>query len=157
MKNNKGLSTVVTTLIIILLVLVAVGIIWGVVNNLLGKSKGTIESSTKCLDLELRATKVIEGNASVNSSDMGNYNVTLQRSASGDTEEVYAKLVFYNAGGNTPVLDFGEGFLPLETKTAKINSSNGFTGATKVEVTVFYLDESGIEKLCASGTTSYSF
>jgi len=58
MKNTKGLSTVVTTLIIILLVLVAIGIIWGVVNNLLGKSSGTIEISTKCLDVNVKATKV---------------------------------------------------------------------------------------------------
>jgi hypothetical protein len=58
MKNNKGLSQVVTTLIIILLVLVAIGIIWGVVSNLLDKSKITISSSTRCMDLDVKATKI---------------------------------------------------------------------------------------------------
>ena len=160
MKNNKGLSTVVTTLIIILLVLVAVGIIWGVVNNLLGKSKGTIESSTKCLDLEIRATKVVEwqDNSTGEPYD-GNYNVTLRRTASGDDEAIYAKLVFYRATGNTPVLDFGVSLLPLETKTEWITSAEtgNFTSASKVEVTTYYLDESGNEKLCPAGTTEFNF
>ena len=156
MKNKKGLSTVVTTLIIILLVLVAVGIIWGVVNNLLGKSKGTIESSTKCLDLEIRATKVVAWNATV---EEGDYNVTLQRAASGDEGAIYAKLVFYSATGNTGVLDFGVSLLPLETKTEWITSAEtgNFTTANKVEVTTYYLDESGNEKLCPAGTTSFKF
>ena len=77
MKNKKGLSQVVTTLIIILLVLVAIGIIWGVVSNLLDKSKGTIESSTKCMDLDVKATKVVDN------SD-GSFDVTLTRTANGE-------------------------------------------------------------------------
>jgi len=160
MRNNKGLSTVVTTLIIILLVLVAVGIIWVVVNNLLGKSKGTIESSTKCLDLEIRANKVIEWDADADvTSAAGDYNVTLKRTASGDEEAIYAKIVLYSDTGNTPVLDFGSGLLPLQTTTIHITSANtvNFTSANKIEVTTFYLDESGNEKLCPSGTTEFKF
>lgn len=154
MKNKKGLSTVVTTLIIVLLVLVAVGIIWGVVNNLLGKSKGTIETSTKCLDLDVKATKVIEVNAT---SDPGVYNVTLQRSASGDDESIYAKIVLYNANGNSGVIDFSQSLLPLETKTVQITDPSNLTGANKVEVTSYYLDDNGNEKLCPAGTTSFKF
>ena len=155
MRNNKGLSTVVTTLIIILLVLVAVGIIWGVVNNLLTKSKGTIESSTKCLDLEVRATKVLELSTNIT----GEYNVTLQRSASGDDETIYAKIVLYNANGNTPVIDFNQGLGLLQTSTVTIdgNTTGNFASADKIEVTPYYLDESGNAKLCASGTTSFKF
>ena len=36
-KQKKGLSTVVTTLIIVLLVLAAIGIIWNPIKNLLTK------------------------------------------------------------------------------------------------------------------------
>lgn len=158
MKNNKGLSTVVTTLIIILLVLVAVGIIWGVVNNLLGKSKSTIESSTKCLDLEVRANKVIEWDDN-DTLGAGDYNITLKRTASGEDEVVYTKLVLYSATGNTPVIDFGVSLLPLETKTQWITSeqTSNFTEGNKIEVTTYYLDESGNEKLCPSGTTEFKF
>ena len=156
MRNNKGLSTVVTTLIIILLVLVAVGIIWGVVNNLLSKSKGTIETSTKCFDIDVRATKIVEGNQS-DATSVGKYNVTLHRSASGDAEAVYAKLVIFNSEGNTAVLDFGQGLMPLDTITNEVDSAINMTNADKIDVTAFYLDENGNENLCPSGTNTFSF
>jgi flagellin-like protein len=49
--EKKGLSAVVTTLIIILLVLVAVGIIWVVVRNVVEEGGSTIDLSVKCLDV----------------------------------------------------------------------------------------------------------
>jgi hypothetical protein len=128
---------------------VAVGIIWGVVNNLLGKSKDTIESSTKCLDLEVRATKVVQG------SD-GDYNITVQRTSSGDDESVYAKLVLYSATNNSAVLDWSAALNPLDMKTTEFLGT-GVANATKVDVTVYYLDENGNEKLCPSGTNSFKF
>ena len=44
-KNRKGLSEIIGTLIVIVLVLLAAGIVWGVVNNIL---KDKIKSSTSC-------------------------------------------------------------------------------------------------------------
>ena len=159
MQNKKGLSTVVTTLIIILLVLVAVGIIWGVVNNLLSKSEGTIESSTKCLDLDVRAIKVLNVSA-MNGDEPVNYSITLHRKGIGDNEYVYAKLVIFSAIDNSPVKDFvsGDGTLlglsPLDTLTGYLNDT--VANATKIEVTPYYLDENGIEKIC-SGTNTFNF
>lgn len=149
-KNSKGLSGIVTTLIIILLTLVAVGVIWGVVSNLLGKSTGTVSTSSKCLDVEVRATKVI------NSSSDGNYNVTLKRSSTGDEEGVGAKVVFYSDTGNSDPFDFGDTLIPLEVSTKEITGT-GVTNADKVEVTVYFIDEeSGKETLCSS-STSFEF
>ena len=144
MKNNKGLSTVVTTLIIILLVLVAVGIIWGVVNNLLGKSTGTIETSTKCLDVDVRATKVIQG------GDLDSYNVTLYRAPTGD-DEVSAKVVFVSDTENSEALNFGLFLGPLDRLTAEV--SGAIENATSVEVTTYFEDDSGKEKYCPITTT----
>ena len=149
MKNKKGLSTVVTTLIIVLLVLVAVGIIWGVVNNLLSKSKTSIETGTKCLDLDITAVKVI------NTTTSGDYDVTLRRGASGDDEEIYAKIVFYNDSTNTAVLDFTEGLTPLETNT--LNMSTELLNANKVEITPYYMDDNGNDALCPAGTFVFKF
>lgn len=59
MKNKRGLSTVVTTLIIILLVLVSVGIIWGVVNNLLQKQKEEISTEKFTLDLQVKKFQIV--------------------------------------------------------------------------------------------------
>jgi hypothetical protein len=144
MKNNKGLSTVVTTLIIILLVLVAVGIIWGVVNNLLGKSSGTIETSTKCLDVDVRATKVTQGLTSTS------YNVTLYRAPTGDSE-VGAKVVFVSDTENSGAIEFGTTLEPLDRFTRELPA--GIANATSVEVTTYFEDDSGKEKFCPITTT----
>jgi len=144
MNNKQGLSTVVTTLIIILLVLVAVGIIWGVVNNLLTKSSETIGSSTKCLDLDIRATKIANNSADGTDDD---YKVTLKRSSAGDNEEIYAKVFFTNSAGDSYIGDFTNGLLPLASDTMNFDQTT-VANATKVEVTAYYLDKSGAEKLC---------
>lgn len=152
-KNNRGLSTVVTTLIIILLVLVAVGIIWGVVNNLLNKSSGTIESSTQCFDIDVKATKVL--NNSVHGVDGDDdYLVTLKRGSMGGDKEIYAKLVFSSPTETSVVYDFDTGLTPLASATLPFddvmdNADNPVENATKIEVTPYYLDESGSEALCS--------
>ena len=140
MRNNKGLSTVVTTLIIILLVLVAVGIIWGVVNNLLNKTKGKIQSSAECFDLDVSAVNVLPVNESVTPGD--DYKVFLKRSAGGTDNTNYAKVAFSDAGGTSVLKDFTTGILPLETKSMEFNDTTVFN-ATKVEVTAYYTDEIG--------------
>jgi len=144
-KNVRGLSTVVTTLIIILLVLVAVGIIWGVVNNLLNKSSSTIEASTACFDLDVKATKVILDPAGAGDDD---YIITLKRSSGGDNNLVYAKLILSSAAGTGELLDFDIGMLPLESKTSLPYPDYSVFNATKIEVTAYYLDDSGSEQLC---------
>jgi hypothetical protein len=152
-KNNKGLSTVVTTLIIILLVLVATGIIWGVVNNLLGRSTSNIQTSAKCLDVDIKATKVIPASNSTNET---NYNVTLRRSSTGDQDMLfYAKVVFYNDQDNSGPVDFGTGLTPIKTATLKIDGDIG--NATKVEITPYFVDpDSGKSQLCPT-TTEFEF
>src|SRR3989344_4830207 len=45
--NKKGLSTVVTTLIIVLLVIVAIGIIWAVIGNLIRTGSGEVNVVVK--------------------------------------------------------------------------------------------------------------
>ena len=53
MRGKQGLSTVVTTLIIILLVLVAIGIIWTVVKNVITGSGEQIDINTRCVTTNL--------------------------------------------------------------------------------------------------------
>lgn len=48
MKYKKGLSAVVATLLLVLLSVVAVGIVWGVINNMV---KEGLESSEACYDI----------------------------------------------------------------------------------------------------------
>ena len=53
MKNKKGLSAVVTTLIIILLVLVAVGIIWVVIQNVVTEGSEQVKSGASCIGVQV--------------------------------------------------------------------------------------------------------
>jgi len=148
MENKRGLSAIVATLIIILLVLVAVGIIWVVVRNLLQEGAEQVDISTKCMAVDVRAVSV----ATV-AGEAGNYSVTLRRTAGGEAIGG-VKISLFNETGNSGVLD---GFLvlsELETRTETVVA--GVTNANKLEFTVYFLDASGNERLC-SQTNPYSF
>ena len=56
--KKKGLSTVVTTLIIILLVLVAVGIVWVVISNLIREGVEEVSLGKFTIDLNIKDVKI---------------------------------------------------------------------------------------------------
>ena len=87
-NSKKGLSTVVTTLIIILLVLVAIGTIWVVISNVISEGTQSADWAVKCLEVSVKATSVT--NCISTSCD-----VTLSRTGSGDAING-VKLVFRN-------------------------------------------------------------
>lgn len=148
MKNKKGLSGIVTTLIIILLVLVAIGVIWTVVSNLLDNSTNKITQANKCLDIDVRATKVVEGTDS--------YNVTLKRSATGEGE-VSAMVVVYSEDANTEPMDFVQVLTPLATVTNNVDPTNFVDNATRIEVTPYFLDPETNKQTLCSTTTKFEF
>jgi flagellin-like protein len=153
MKNNKGLSGIVTTLIIILLVLVAVGVIWQVVGGLLSSSTSKIASSSICLDLGLSVKKV-------NQTSTGVYDITLARTGTGIDEDVYAKIVLFNdAGDASDVLDFDTALGTLATKMKPFDTTSGTAqvdDASRMEYTPYFIDEeTGKEILCQ--TSEFEF
>lgn len=149
MKNKKGLSDIVTTLIIILLVLVAIGVIWAVVSNLLDNSTNKISQANKCLDIDVRATRVVE-------TTTGNYNVTLQRSSTGEGQ-VGAKIQVLSATDASGVINFGEGVMlnPLDIMTREVNAE--LASATTVRVTPYFLDENTNKETLCPTTTEFNF
>lgn len=96
MKSKKGLSTVVTTLIIILLVLVAIGIIWFVIQGLIEDTIEDIDVLSACPQIILKATAV-ECSISGENSDCS---VTLRREDTSDYEVSSVDLVFINKTGD---------------------------------------------------------
>jgi len=148
MKNTKGLSAVVTTLIIILLAIVAVGIIWVVVDQVLKSGAEQIDYTTKCfaVDLEFVSVTAVTGEA-------GNYSVSLKRNAGGD-EMAGVKVALFNVTGNSGVIDFNATIPELETVTQKINTTD-LTGANKIEFTGYFEDASGNEHLCTTDTATF--
>jgi flagellin-like protein len=140
MKNKKGLSGIVTTLIIILLVFVAVGVIWAVVGDLLDTSTDSITSSSNCLAIQVS----VEG---YNFTD-GEYELTIKRSGSGKDEEIGLYVQFENSTQSGDEQDFGETFSQGEKKTQSFTP--GVTNATKIIITPFFIEENGNKARCPS-------
>ena len=63
--DKRGLSGVITTLILILLTLVAIGVIWVVVANLIGEGANTINTGQFTLDLVIDEVIVTDTRANV--------------------------------------------------------------------------------------------
>lgn len=143
MKNNKrGISNIIVTLMMIVLVLVAVAIVWGVVNNILEGGAEQINLGTKCLDVNVRAT---------NLACIGTVcDVTVTRNAGG--EDIGGiKLIFTNSTGTENYIhDVSGNMAPLEVKTETSINTIGVSDADNVEVVVYFKDALGNEQLCST-------
>ena len=158
-SNKRGLSTVVTTLIIILLVLVAIGIIWIVVRGVIETGTETADYAVKCLAVDVRANAVscclYNGTACNASATFSYCNVTLERKAGGDPIGG-VKMVFHNTttADSSAVLDsvdlgIPNGIDPLTVETTDFINTT-LTGTDKLVVTVYFLDESGEDQICST-------
>ena len=147
-KNKQGMSAVVTTLIIILLVIVALGIIWVVVKNVIQSGVEQVELSEKCMSVEIQATKLTE-------TASGNYSLTLSRTGSGEEIIGGVTVVFANTTSNTysSPTDFGTPLAPLETKTQDLLDT-GVDGANKIEMTVYFVNDLGETEICPTTRTT---
>jgi flagellin-like protein len=149
--NKKGISTIVVTIILIVFVLVAAGIVWVIIQNILESGTSDIGLGVSCLKINLVATKMICSGETCN--------VTINRKAGGkDIEGV--KLIFSNSdSGNvgTTVEDFPGNILELGTITTS-GMAHGLTGEQPdtVEVAVYFIDEGEREQICPQ-TKKFSF
>ena len=149
--NKSGMSTIIVTIIMIVLVLVAVGVIWSIVNGILEEGASDIGLGAKCLNVNLVATKMVCAGATCD--------VTLNRKAGGE-DIGGAKLIFSNSGsGNvgTTVEDV-LGNIPQLGTTIASSITHGLTGEQPdtVEVAVYFLSDSGSEEIC-SQTKTFKF
>ena len=141
LKDVRGLSNVIVTLIMIVLVLIAVGLIWTAVQGTIESGTEQIEISSKCLKVDIKATKLACTTAGV-------CNVTITRSVGGDDLEGI-KLSLTNAVGETNYIhDIPGNIVPLETKT-ELAIDTGITDVSRVEVAPYFLDNAGQEQLCS--------
>mgnify|MGYP001589054251 CR=1 FL=1 len=92
MRNTKGLSTVVTTLIIILLVFVAIGIVWAVVQGIFTRGTEQVEGGLDCA-----TTMLVVESAGKN---LTHYKVVVSRDATG-IDEAVTKVILVFGDGNT--------------------------------------------------------
>lgn len=156
-NNKKGLSAIITTLLVVMLVLVAVGIVWAVVSGVLRGGAEDLEYSAKCLNIDLRANAVVCTGADPDVCD-----VTFERTGSEYDEIAGVKLVFRNSTeANSGIIDKDdvanlEGNIEhLAGKTVTEIPTN-LVAPDSIEVTAYFEDASGNEKLCAQ-TTTFTF
>ena len=149
--NKKGVSTIVITVIMVVLVLVAVGIDWAVVNNLITKSAGGADVAGKCLGIDVRAT-------AVSATCVATCTVTLSRTGAGDDVLAGVKVVFRDtvAGTSTLTAIDSPNDVPALTGRNTLSLTTGVAAPNKVEITPYFKDASGNDQLCQT-TTSFEF
>jgi flagellin-like protein len=64
-KNRRGISTIIATLLLILLTIVLIGILWVVIRNVTSSASAGINLGGLTLDLKIQAANVIQSNLSV--------------------------------------------------------------------------------------------
>jgi len=145
MQNKKGLSDIVVTLIIIVLSLVAVGVVWTVVNNLLKGQTSTADITTKCLGVNLEVTKLVCGTAAPKLC-----NLSVSRTGTGTDALGGVKVVFEEANGTRTAAALSKsGDVPALVGASYTLLSSGLTAPKKIEVTPYFTDTSGSEQLCS--------
>lgn len=93
-KNKRGLSEVVTAIIVILLVLVAIGIIWVVVSNLLNQGASEAEGGVECITTQISIESATKVDGPDTDTIPDSYNVVVTRGTGGPDTITNIKLVF---------------------------------------------------------------
>jgi len=142
MKNKKGLSAIIVTLMMIAFALIAVGIVWVVINNVIEGGTDDIEKTQKCMDVDFTDVSMEHEFGPLTDN---NYIVSLKMGTSvEDLDGV--KLIFKNEDGDlsevfdSEDLDVDGDFSPLNT--VKITQAFADIGIdediTEVQVNAYF-------------------
>lgn len=142
MKNRKAMSEIITTIIMVVLALVAVAIIWGIISSVVSDKGAQAEINQKCLDVVLNVEGFVCSATSCT--------ITITRAAGGD-DFSGLKVVLKNSTSASQVIDSPGTIQQLGTVT-KIVTSTTFSEATTtgVEVTPYFNDISGVAQICST-------
>jgi hypothetical protein len=135
-KNRRGLSTIIITLILIVLSLVAIGAIWLVVNNLLKDKANQVGTSGLTLDLEIE--HVYQQNDSLN--------VGVKRNVG---EGTITKLNFvFSDGESSTVITREVNLSELDSRDFVFQFSNlNITNIKSISIAPVFLSNSGTEMM----------
>jgi len=136
-SSKKALSTIVATLIILLLVMVAVGIVWIVVRNVIQQGAEQVSLGKLTLDLQIQQVKILNSNT-----------ISVKVSRQTGAGEFTGLSFVVEDGDQTEVVDVNVSMAELEQRTfnltlAGINTAN----LKKVSVAPVFTLESGKEAI----------
>ncbi len=129
-KNKRGVSQVLVTVLIIILVLGLVGIVWAVVSGVVQKGTEDIEGASSCLGISFDVSPVCDANEC---------NVTVKRNAGGGDIGGLKVVAFDSEGVSDDIVFDSKGNLE-ELSSKKIEYSLSGTlrvKPSKVEVTPY--------------------
>jgi flagellin-like protein len=144
-KNSKrGLSAIVTTLIIILLVFIAIGIVWVVIQDVIKGGTESIDYQSQCLEIGLSVSQAQVLSATTIS-------VAVTRSARGEAIDGVKVTIPQDDGTWSQVVTVPGDIEELVTSSLGILNFAGNTSLvdpTGVTVTPYFVDGVGNEILC---------
>jgi hypothetical protein len=139
--GKKGISDILITVIMIGLVLVAIGVVWAVINNLVGSKTDEVSINSDCLAIDLRPTIA-------NCSVGGACDVYIKRNAGGD-EFSGIKMVFYHLNGTSSTKEATGNIEPLATVKKQ---ATGLANVTRVEISAYFTNEVGEQQVCSQSS-----
>ena len=144
--GKRGISDIIVSLIMIVIVLGAITIVWFLIRGFVGGSAEQINTGTQCLEADVEPISLV-----CTGTNNATCEVTLSR-GTGGKEIGGVKLVFTNSSGTKNyVYDVPGNINVLETKTVSgVNTS--ITNANTVDVVVYFKDNAGKEQLCSTKT-----
>lgn len=151
MKEKRGLSGIIETIVLVLLVLLAVGIVWAVVQGLIvGKTEEIAQMSNT---LELQITKVNTTNQPADTIA-----VQVERGA-GEGDIAGIRFILDNGDENSLIdnTNADAKLQPYAKKTFDVTSTDfDLTTLKKVEVVAIFEDEAGEFYYGSTALDSYS-
>ncbi|MFC1666090.1 archaellin/type IV pilin N-terminal domain-containing protein [Nanoarchaeota archaeon] len=124
MKGNKGISTIITTVLMIVLVLAAVGVVWAVIQNILSEQEKEITSGLSRVVLS-----IVED--SLEFSSEGVSLVIYRDIGQGDLSKI--RIILYNEDGESEYKDVDASGLS-ELGNGKFVISTSFLKIEKISI-----------------------
>jgi FlaG/FlaF family flagellin (archaellin) len=138
MTNKRGLSDVVTTVLIVLLTIVAIAILWSFLQPMFTKSGAKIQQAEACLSVNLEVTRCTAADAGV---------IVKRNPGVADLKSI--KLIFDKGDGTTSVQNCTAS-VPQELGSAVCPGSLTAIGfaPTKVSIAAGIADAQGVVTYC---------
>ncbi|MFQ5531090.1 MAG: LamG-like jellyroll fold domain-containing protein [Candidatus Nanoarchaeia archaeon] len=133
--EKRGLSTVITSLILILLVLVAIGVVWIVVKNIMEKQSDEVSLGKLLIDAKIEAAQVDTNGAAT---------VTIKRNPG--QGEIAGMNFIFSDGTNTLLIERTTSILELGTQEFTFSSTELSSLGTINEVSIYPIIKSNSGK-----------
>jgi flagellin-like protein len=139
MINNRGISSIIATLILLLLTIVLVGIVWAVVSGIVKTSTEGANSGAQCFNSAIDVT------SATCASSTGNCTITIQRTLGTETIDG-VRLVSSNATGDSNYTDVNGSLQTLVP--VRLVANNGVSNVTKIIAAIYFSDAAGNKNVC---------